>query len=140
MMDFTEFLKVPEWRPRQIDVRLLKQLDIAPSKESETIHALEFLGILGENGSPTAEFDNLKTDYTGALRRLVLEKYRNLFELIPPEMINQSRLVKFFGLSADTAEYQAKLFAWLCEQAEIALPALEKHIHRQRPGRGRPTV
>ena len=66
------------------------------------------------------------------MKRLVLEKYKELFKLIPASMISQSRLVKFFGLAADTSEYQAKLFAWLCEQAGIELPNLEKQFHRAR--------
>lgn len=66
------------------------------------------------------------------MRRLVLEKYKELFALIPIQFINQSHLVKFFGLTADTSEYQAKLFVWLCEQAGIELPNVEKQFQRSR--------
>lgn len=130
--EFMAFLQAPEWKPSKIDAALLKKLDVAKSKERETVHALEFLGIVNDDGAPTQEFDQLKADYRTTLRRLVLDKYRDLFDLIPPALVNQTRLVRFFGLSADTAEYQAKLFAWFCEQAGIDLPNLEKHFHRAR--------
>ncbi len=122
----------PEWKPDVINIDLLKTLDIAPSKERETVYTLKFLGIIGTDGAPTEEFDNLKQDYQGTMKRLVLEKYRELFKQIPSRMITQKPLVKFFGLSPDTSEYQAKLFAWLCEQAGIELPNLEKNFHRSR--------
>jgi hypothetical protein len=122
----------PGWKPEVIDVDLLKTLEIAPSKERETVYALRFLGVIGDDGVPTDEFDNLRQDYQNTMKRLVLEKYGFLFKQMPVSMINQSRLVNFFGLSADTSEYQAKLFAWLCEQAGIELPNLEKQFHRAR--------
>jgi hypothetical protein len=40
--------------------------------------------------------------------------------------------VNFFGTTPETAEYQAKLFVWLCEQAGIELPNVEKRFHRSR--------
>ncbi len=133
MTRFIEILRTDqEWKPDAINIDLLKTLEIAPSKERETVYALKFLGIIGDDGAPTKEFDNLRQDYQGTMKRLVSEKYRELFKQIPSSMVNQSRLVKFFGLAADTSEYQAKLFAWLCEQAGIELPNLEKNFHRSR--------
>ncbi len=129
---FMNFVHEPGWKPDVINVDLLKTLDIAPSKERETVYALKFLGIIAEDGASTDQFDDLKQDYTGTMKKLVLEKYKEVFKLIPAGMVNQSRLVKFFGLAADTSEYQAKLFAWFCEQAGIELPNLEKHFHRSR--------
>jgi hypothetical protein len=129
---FMNFVREPNWKPDSINADLLKRLEIAKGKEREAVHALKFLGIIADDGRPTTEFDNLKQDYQGTMRKLVSDKYDELFKLIPPNMINQSRLVKFFGLSPDTSEYQAKLFAWLCEQAGIELPNLEKHFHRSR--------
>jgi hypothetical protein len=122
----------PEWKPDVINIDLLQTLGIAPSKERETFYTLKFLGIIGTDGAPTEEFDNLRNDYQGTMKRLVSEKYRELFKQIPSRMISQIPLVRFFGLSPDTSEYQAKLFAWLCEQAGIELPNLEKNFHRSR--------
>ena len=133
MTRFIEILRTdPGWKPDVINVDLLKTLGIAPSKEGETIQTLKFLGIIGADGQPTEEFDNLKQDYQGTMKRLVSEKYQELFKQIPSRMISQDPLVRFFGLSPDTSEYQAKLFAWLCEQAGIELPNLEKNFHRSR--------
>ena len=128
---FMEFLRKPGWKPDVVDVSVLKRLGIAPSKERETIHALQFLGIIANDGTPTEEFDNLQSDYTGTMKRLVPEAYKEVFKLLPADMITQDSLVLFFGMATDTSEYQAKLFAWFCEQAEIKLPNLEKRFHRK---------
>ena len=66
------------------------------------------------------------------MKRLVQSKYADLFSLIPARLANQMRLVKFFGPPVETAEYRAKLFVWLCEQAGIELPNVEKRFHRAR--------
>jgi hypothetical protein len=132
MREVMTWIQEPTWKPEKIDATLLKKFKMAKSKEFEAVHTLKFLGIITPEGKPTEEFDNLRKDYQGTLKRLVLEKYKSLFNILPARMINQDRLVSFFGLSKDTSEYQAKLFAWLCEQAGIELPNLEKHFHRSR--------
>jgi hypothetical protein len=129
---FMNFVREPGWKPDVVNVDLLKTLDIAKGKESEAVYTLKFLGVIDDDGTPTDQFDSLKQDYTGTMKQLVLEKYKEVFKLIPPTMVNQSRLVKFFSPSVETAEYRAKLFAWFCEQAGIELPNLEKHFHRAR--------
>lgn len=132
MREVMAWIQEPTWNPEKIDADLLKKFKMAKSKESEAVHALKFLGIITPEGKPNDEFDNLRKDYQGTLKRLVLEKYRNLFNDLPVRMINQDRLVSFFGLSKDTSEYQAKLFQWLCTEAGIELPNLEKDFHRAR--------
>ena len=132
MTDFMTFVQEPNWKPTTINSDLLKKLGMAKGKESEAINALKFLGVIAGDGTPTDEFDNLKQDYQGTMKRLVEEKYAELFSLIPARLANQDRLVKFFGTAVDTAEYQAKLFAWFCEQAGIELPNVDKHFHRAR--------
>jgi hypothetical protein len=132
MQDFMIFVQEPEWKPSKVDVDLMKKLDIAKGRESETAAAIRFLGIVDEDNVPTAEFDKLKLEYQSTLRKLVQSKYTELFNILPLRMINQKRLVSFFGPPVETAEYQAKLFVWLCEQAEIELPSVEKRFHRAR--------
>ena len=132
MTEFMEFARDPDWTPNTINAELLTKLSVAKGKEREAIHSLKFLGIISADGTPTDEFSNLKTDYQGTMKRLVLDKYAELLSLLPARLVNQDRLVKFFGKSADTSEYQGKLFAWFCEQAGIELPNLEKHFHRSR--------
>jgi hypothetical protein len=132
MTEFKSFVQEPKWKPSHINSDLLKKIGVAKGKEREAIQALKFLGLINDNEEPTNEFDNLKQDYQGTMKRLVEEKYAELFSLIPSRLANQDRLVKFFGTSVDTAEYQAKLFAWLCEEAGIELPNVDKHFHRAR--------
>ncbi len=132
MQEFIEFAREPNWKPPCIDISLLKKLGMAKGKEGLVIQALRFLGVIDEVGTPTDEFDNLKTDYQKTLKRLIQVKYADLLTLIPLSKANQMRLVNYFGNPVETAEYQAKLFVWLCEQAGIELPNVEKHFHRAR--------
>src|SRR5688572_7063492 len=99
---FMEFLRKPGWKPDIVNVNVLQRLGIAPSKERETLHALQFLGIIANDGTPTDEFDNLQSDYTGTMKRLVPEAYREVFKLLPADMITQDSLVLFFGMATDT--------------------------------------
>ncbi len=132
MKDFMAFVQELGWKPSKVDQELLRKLAIAKGKEREAIHALLFLNIIDDDGSPTEIFDRLKLDYQPTLKLIVQEKYADLFSMIPTRMMNQQRLVNFFDTSLDTAEYQAKLFAWLCEQAGIVLDNVEKRFHRSR--------
>jgi len=130
--EFMNFVHEPNWKPAKIDANLLKKLDMAKGKEGLAVYAIKFLGLIDSEGAPTSEFDNLKQDYQGTMRRLVEEKYADLLNLLPFRMINESRLVKFFGPPIETAEYQSKLFVWFCQQANIELPAVEHRFHRAR--------
>jgi hypothetical protein len=130
--EFMAFVQEPGWKPDKINTTLFKKLGMAKGKEGEAVHALKFLGIIATDGTPTTDFDSLKHDYKSTMNKLVLEKYHDLFKLIPPKLANQTRLINFFGPPLETAEYQAKLFLWFCEQAGIELPGVDKHIHRSR--------
>jgi hypothetical protein len=123
------------WRPENISTYTLKILNIASSKESNTIFALKFLGIIDDDCVPTGEFDNLRNNFQETLSKLVQISYSELLEIIPIRRINQDSLVSFFttsGYSLDTAEYQAKLFLELCRLAEINVPNVEGTISRAR--------
>lgn len=130
--EFMAFVQEPSWRPSPINIELFKRLDLAKGKEGLAVHTLKFLSIINEEGMPTDDFDNLKKDYQNTLKRLVQASYAELFSLIPAKLVNQARLVKFFGEPVETAEYQAKLFVWLCKQSGIELPNVEEHFHRAR--------
>jgi hypothetical protein len=132
LKDFMDFAKEPGWKQPKIDKALFKKLDLAKGKENEALSALRFLGLIDAAGVPTAAFDALKEDYQGTMNNLVRTGYADLFSLIPPRLATQSRLLTFFGKPVETAEYQAKLFAWLCEQAGIELPNVEQNFHRAR--------
>lgn len=130
--EFMAFMQEPNWRPSPINIDLFKRLGMAKGKEGLAVYALKFIGVINEEGIPTEEFDNLKKDYQNTLKRLVQASYAELFSLLPTKLANQARLVKFFGGPIETAEYQAKLFVWFCQQAGIDLPNVEKHFHRAR--------
>lgn len=132
LKDFMTFAQEPDWKPPKIDTALFKKLGMAKGKEGEAVATLRFLGLIDEADVPTKQFDELKQKYQATMKRLVQSKYADLFNLIPARLANQMRLVKFFGLPVETAEYQAKLFVWLCEQAGIELPNVEKRFHRAR--------
>ena len=130
--EFMTFAQEPNWRPAAVNIELLKRLGMAKGKEREAVNALKFLGVIDDECLPSGEFDNLKKNYQDTLKKLVILKYEELFNLIPTKLINQSRLVNFFGGPVDTAEYQAELFVWLCKQSGIELPSMESTIHRAR--------
>lgn len=132
LKEFMDFAREPGWRQPKVDKTLFKKLGLAKGKEREAVNTLRFLGLIDDEGAPTAEFDDLKEDYQGTMNRLVKASYADLFSLIPARMANQQRLVNFFGDPVETAEYQAKLFVWLCEQGGIELPNVEKKFHRAR--------
>jgi len=129
----------PQWRPDPITKDTLKALGIARGKETNTLFALGFLGVIDGGGSPTKEFDSLRNDFSSTLKRLVHSSYALLFQTIPVSRANQESLVRFFrtdGYSEETAEYQAKLFVKLCNDAGIALPIAEVTFKRARFRRG----
>jgi len=138
MKDFMDYVQDPIWKPSLIDVSVLKKMGNSKGKEDLTIKALRFLGIIDNAGVPTDEFDNLKWDYKPSLKRLIQAKYSELLGLFPLAKINQARLVSYFGKPDETAEYQAKFFVWLCEQAGIELPNVEKKFHRARFDKKKP--
>ncbi len=134
--EFWDLLKNEiNWKPNCIDKNTFKTLGIAKSKEGNTIYALEFLGIINQNGIPTDEFQGLRNNFQKTLEKLVRKSYSEVFETIPASRMNQATLVKFFVVrkySEDTAEYQAKLFVKLCQDANIDLPNVEGNFQRAR--------
>jgi len=127
------------WKPEVVSVETIKTLGISPKKESNLVFALKFLGVIDDESKPTVEFENLREDFSGTLERLVRDSYHKVLNTIPVSLIGQETLVNFFmqqGYAEDTAEYQAKLFAWLCRQAGIDLPNIEGSFSRSRHKKG----
>ncbi|MDP1713380.1 MAG: DUF5343 domain-containing protein [Anaerolineales bacterium] len=123
------------WNPSAINVSTLKNLAIAPSKESLTVQSLKFLGILNEAGAPTEVFQKLRYEFQPTLESQIRQAYKTVFDQIPVGRINQESLVKFFvreGYVEDTAEYQGALFAYLCKIAGIDLPNAPASFKRAR--------
>lgn len=132
MRELLEFIREANWNPDKLDRSLLRKLAIAPSKQYEAISALRFLGLIDHDGRPTKSFFKLKDEYKRTLEGLVRSSYWELFELIPPSLMTQERLLNFFETARDTAEYQAKLFVYLCQESEIDLPNVSIKFHRSR--------
>ena len=132
---FEVLLDEKDWRPDPLDKKVFETLDLAPSKESVLVGALKFIGIIDLDGSPTKEFDELRSNFKPTLKRLVLASYKNLFSTVPRKLIKQKTLVTFFmqqGFSKDTAEYAGKLFVSLCRDAGIELPNAPEKFARAR--------
>lgn len=123
------------WNPSAINISTLKNLGIAPSKESLTVQSLKFLDILNEDGVPTEVFQRLRHEFQPTLERQIQQAYKTIFDQIPVGRINQESLVKFFvreGYVEDTAEYQGALFVQLCKTAGINLPNASESFKRAR--------
>ncbi len=121
MSEMMDFVRQPGWKP-QISAKLVTMLGIAANNETRLVGALRFLDLIDESGNPTSQFDELKASYKPTLKRLAIEKYRDLFSIIPPEMITRQRLKSFFGNPAQAADRRARFFIWLCREAAIDLP------------------
>jgi hypothetical protein len=132
---FMEYARQDGWEPAKIDIPMIKKMGIGTGKEGLVVSTVHFLKLIDDSGLPTRELRNLQEDYPKTLRRLVVISYKDLFSVIPAKLVNQHRLVSFFsseGFSVETAEYQAKLFVWLCKEAGIELPSVEEKFHRAR--------
>ena len=123
MAEMMEFIRKPGWN-HSIDEEFLKKLGIAPNNEPKVPYALRFLGIINGEGAPTKEFGELKTNYQATLKRLVKEKYADLFDVIPPDTATRKRVTNFFG-KKQTDERRARFFIWICKEAGIELPNLD---------------
>ena len=124
-----------DWHPKEITSDTLITLGISPGKETQTIFALKFLTIIDEENHPTVEFDNLRNDFIPSLSKITTKAYEKVFDTIPMSLMRQKTLVNLFmqeGYSEETAEYQAKFFAWLCEESDIELPNIESTFKRAR--------
>ena len=124
-----------DWNPSIVNVTTLKNLGIAPSKESPAVQTLKFLGILSEEGVPTDVFQKLRQEFQPTLAVQVQQAYKTVFDQIPLSRITQESLVKFFvgeGYVEDTAEYQGSLFVQLCKTAGIDLPNAPESFKRAR--------
>ncbi|MGB8645186.1 MAG: DUF5343 domain-containing protein [Anaerolineae bacterium] len=124
MAETMEFARHPTWQ-RTINLALLKKMGIAQNNEAKVTSALRFLGIIDEKGEPTPEFDSLKTDYQGTMKRLVKKAYSELFDTFTADMITRDRLLSFFGKPEQGAQRRSWLFIWLCSEAGIELPNVE---------------
>jgi len=96
--------------PSVVTADIVKRLGIAPNNESYVINALQFVGVLDENGKKTQEagkvFSNHKDDaFSKAFAKLIQESYKDLFDLHGESTWNldDDALITFFRQSDQTS-------------------------------------
>lgn len=127
--------KEASWNPSVINVKTLKTLGIAPSKEIEAISCLIFIGLIDNEGKLTDVFSRTRENFQKTLLEQVQKSYKEIFDQIPISRINQETLVNFFmgyGFSEDTAEYQGVLFVYFCKKGGIDIPNADASFKRAR--------
>ena len=119
--------------PQNISSETVKKLGIAPNNESYVINALQFIGIIDENGKKTDQaakvFSHHKDDeFSSEFSKLVENAYSGLFDLHDQHAweLDTSELINFFRQADQTSDAigkrQAatfKVFAGLSGHAEL---------------------
>ena len=107
--------------PSSITVNKIKQLGIAPTKERTVVNALQFIGLIDENGEAIADKKALfviqdNEEFAEAFSKLIKEAYKELFDLYNDLAwtLSDGELVQFFRTADDTSDVtgrrQASLF------------------------------
>lgn len=130
MAEMMEFVRRPGWRQPVLNAAVVKRMNVATNNEAKVVAALRFLGIIDDIGAPTSEFDALKENYKPTLKRLIETHYRELFDILPSEMLTRRKLNNFFRERHQSAtnqvpERRSRLFIWFCKEAGIELPILD---------------
>ena len=125
--------------PSSVNSETVKRLGIAPNNESYVINALQFLGVIDEEGKKTDRGGQIFVEGDGAFQKefggLVKDAYADLFELFGDDAWQKSRddLTTYFrkadGTSDAIGRRQASAF-----QAFAALAG-----HGEVPARARPS-
>ncbi len=96
--------------PSAIDAPVLKKLGLAPKNESYLLNILQFIGIIGEDGCPTAEARKVFTqhddaDFSRGFSDMVKTAYKGLFDLHAESSWNleQAALVTYFRQTDQTS-------------------------------------
>ena len=117
--------------PARVDRRFFQKLSVAGSNEWALLSALKFLGIVDDNGVPTAAYRALQTsdrfEYT--LRELVLEAYRPLFDAGGDRMSVED-LRNYFRVtsSPSQAKNAARFFREVSQLAGLDRAAPNAHV------------
>jgi len=117
--------------PARVDRRFFQKLSVAGSNEWALLSALKFLGIVDDNGVPTAAYRALQTsdrfEYT--LQELVLEAYRPLFDAGGDRMSVED-LRNYFRVtsSPSQAKNAARFFREVSQLAGLDRAAPNAHV------------
>ena len=126
--------------PLKVDGELLRTHGIAPGNEYKVVGALEFLGLIDEEGKPTEKSRLLKTKgstYSASLREIIYTAYGFLFDALGREPFTPEQAYNYFvtesGLGAEMAAKATRFFVGLCRLAEIALAARQPRSRKPTP-------
>ncbi|MBI2906559.1 MAG: DUF5343 domain-containing protein [Chloroflexi bacterium] len=116
--------------PAKIDGEYLRANKIAPGNEYKVVGALQFLGLIDEDGRPTEKCRLLKTQgppHMLALQQIVRGAYRDLFDKISPREATREQIYNHFvadlGMGAEMASKATRFLVGLCHLAQIDLAA-----------------
>jgi hypothetical protein len=97
--------------PPTIEASVLKKLNLAPKNESYLINILQFIGVIGEDGTPTAEARTAFTqhddsEFAKKFSDLVRKAYKDLFSLHGDKAwaLEQSSLITYFRQTDQTSD------------------------------------
>jgi hypothetical protein len=124
--------------PATITSETVKKYGLAPNNESYVINALQFLGLIDEDGNRTESGHNAfllgDDEFTKEFEKLVKESYSELFELHGDEAwsLPKKNLVNYFRTSDKTSEViggrQASVFQAFASMAghDVQAPVRRK--------------
>lgn len=114
------------WVPSQVDKGEMERVSITPSNASRTIAALEYLGLINENGKPTDSWKAIATsttnDYPKVLEGILRNSYPSIFELHPnPAEATDIEIANAFAKSEPLNQRarMTSLFRGLCQEAGL---------------------
>ncbi len=123
MSDLMERIRRPTWT-LPVDAKMMDKMGIASNNQAKPVAALRFLELIDETGMPTSRLRELQQNYKETLRKVIREKYSELFAIYAPEEMTRARLERYFGAPTQVNERRARFFSWLCKEAGIELPNL----------------
>lgn len=123
MAQAMERIRRPSWN-LPVNIKMMEKMGIASGNRAKPVTALRFLELIDDSGMPTERLRELQQNYVPTLRKIVEEKYAELFGIYSPEEMTRNRIETFFGPATQVNERRARFFVWLCKESEIELANL----------------
>jgi hypothetical protein len=111
--------------PEEIDVDLLLDVGISKGNVHRTLAALQFLGLIAEDGMPLSAFHSVQIatdeEYVNILQGLVQTAYNDVFQIVDPGKDSQAVIDNHFRRYQPTSQRSrmVTLFLALCREAGI---------------------